>query len=92
MKLVSIQRNTMSGQCKGALLRLQVRHTAVFLFPGLVPGWAGSNIGLFVPRKTENGYACVGFRFHPHLAPDIAWNQLPKWYRTLTRALSFRFD
>lgn len=92
MKLFSMQRDVMSGQCKGALLRLQVRYTAVFLFPGLIRSWAGSQIGIFTPRKTESGYRCTGFYFHPWLAPDIAVCRLPRWYRALTRAISFRFE
>ena len=89
MKLFNIQRDVMSGQCKGALLRLQVRYTAVFLLPGLVPGWAGSQIGLFTPRKTAEGYSCTGFWFRPWLAPDVAVSRLPRWYRALTGRLSF---
>jgi len=89
MKLFSIQRDVMSGQCKGALLRLQVRYTAVFLLPGLVPGWAGSQIGLLTPRKTAEGYSCTGFWFRPWLAPDVAVSRLPRWYRALTGRLSF---
>ena len=89
MKLFSIQRDVISGQCKGALLRLQVRYTAVFLLPGLIPGWAGSRIGLFTPRKTADGYACTGFWFRPWLAPDVPISRLPRWYRTATRRLSF---
>jgi hypothetical protein len=89
MKLFSIQRNVMCGQCKGALLRLQVGYTAIFLLPGLIPGWAGSQIGLFTPRKTVEGYARTGFWFRPWLAPDVSVSRLPSWYRTATRCLSF---
>lgn len=93
MKLFSIQRNVMSGQCKGALLRLQVRHTALVLFPGLLRGWAGSQIGLFTPRRVSaDGYSCTGFYFQPWLARDVAVSRLPAWYRRVTGALSFRFD
>lgn len=90
MKLFSIQRNVMSGQCKGALLRFQVRHTALVLFPGLIRGWAGSQIGLFTPRRVSaDGYACTGFYFRPWLAPDVAVSRLPRWYVRTARALSF---
>lgn len=92
MKLFSIQRNVMSGQCKGALLRLQIRYTAIFLLPGLIRGWAGGHIGFFTPRKTATGYACTGFYFEPWLAPDIAVAELPLWYRRVMRALSFRWE
>ena len=92
MKLFKLQRQVMSGQCKGALLRLQVRYTAIFFFPGLIRGWAGSQIGIFTPRKNEYGYSCTGFYFRPWLAPDIAVCRLPKWYRFVTRAISFRFE
>jgi hypothetical protein len=92
MKLFSLQRNVMSGQCKGALLRLQVCYTAIFLFPGLIRGWAGSHIGLFTPRKTDTGYTCTGFYFRPWLAPDVPVCQLPKWYRLMAGAASFCFE
>lgn len=92
MKLFSLQRDVMSGQCKGALLRLQVRYTAIFFLPGLIRGWAGSQIGLFTPKKTDKGYACTGFYFSPWLAPDIAVCRLPRWYLFLARAFSFRFE
>lgn len=90
MKLFGIQRNVLSGQCKGALLRVQVRYTAFFLLPGLIRGWAGSQIGLFTPRRmSPDGWACVGFYFRPWLAPDVAVSRLPKWYVRTARALSF---
>ena len=92
MRVFSIHRNVMCGQCKGALLRLQVGYTAIFLFPGLLPGWAGSRVGLFTPRKVGKGFACLGFYFLPWLAPDVATCLLPKWYRWATRAVSFRLD
>lgn len=92
MAIFKIQRDVMSGQCKGALARIQVRYTALFIGTGWIRGWAGSQIGLFTPRKTENGYRCTGFYFHPWLAPDIAVGRLPRWYRLLTRAISFRFE
>lgn len=93
MNLFTIQRDVMSGQCKGALLRIQFRYTAVFLFPGLIPGWVGSQIGLFVPKKaTTGGYSCTGFYFQPWLARDISVGRLPTWYRRLAGAVSFRTD
>jgi hypothetical protein len=92
MKLISIQRGVMSGQCKNAPLRLQIRYTAVFLLPGLIPGWAGTKIGLFTPKKTEHGYRCTGFYFQPWLAPDVSVCQLPAWYRVPMRMMSFRLD
>jgi len=88
----AIQRNVMSGQCKTCLLRLQVRYTAFFLFPGLFRGWAGSQFGLFTPRKTSGGYVCTGFYFQPWLAPDIAVCRLPKWYLKTVRFFSYRND
>lgn len=90
--LIHVQRNVMSGQCKGALLRFQVRHTAVFFFQGWVRGWAGSQVGLFTPRKTKDGYRCTGFYFRPWLAPDIAVCRLPRWYVRLANALSLRLE
>lgn len=90
--IFAIQRDVMSGQCKGALLRVQVRYTAIFIFPRLVRGWVGSQIGLFTPRKTSKGYVCTGFYFQPWLAPDVAVCILPKWYRICMDALSFRLD
>ena len=92
MALFKIQRDVMSGQCKGALARIQVRYTALFIGTGWIRGWAGSQIGLFTPRKTENGYRCIGFYFHLWLAPDIAVCRLPKWYLAVTRVLSFHFE
>ena len=80
MRLLKIQRNVMCGQCKGALLRLQIRYTAILLLPGFFRGWAGTQIGIFVPRKVRGVYRCLGFRFHPWFAPDIAVRQLPTWY------------
>jgi len=92
MAIFEIQRDVMSGQCKGALARIQVRYTALFIGTGWIRGWAGSQIGLFTPRKTESGYRCTGFYFQPWLAPDIAVCRLPRWYRAVTRAISFRFE
>lgn len=92
MKIFQIYTDVMSGQCKGAPLRIQVRHTVIFILPGIIKGWAGSQIGLFTPRKTKVGYNCTGFYFRPWLAPDIAVCKLPKWYRTLMRLISFRSE
>lgn len=91
MKFITVQRDVMHGQCKGALARIQVRYTSIILFSGLMPGWAGSRIGIFSPRKTQDGYECTGFYFFPWLAPDIAVCRLPRRYRMLG-LLSFRFD
>lgn len=90
--LFSIQRNVMSGQCKGALLRLQIRYTAIFFFPGWIGGWAGSRIGLFTPRKKPDGYVCTGFYFQPWLSPDKAICDLPRWYVKTMQFISFRSD
>lgn len=92
MKLFEIQKNVMSGQCKNTLLRIQLRYTALFIGVGLIPGWAGTQIGLFTPKKCEGGYRCLGVYFHPWLAPDIPVVRLPKWYRVLMKFISFRFD
>ena len=89
--MIEIDRNVMCGQCKNALLRVQIRHTAVFFGAGWIDGWAGSQIGFFTPRKTEEGYSCTGFYFLPWLYPDIAVCQAPTWYRKTMRAISFRF-
>jgi hypothetical protein len=89
MKLFILQRNVMSGQCKRTLLRIQVGYTALLIFPGLIPGWCGSQIGLFTPGKTENGYRCTEFYVHPWLAPDIPVCRLPKWYLRLVSMISF---
>lgn len=91
-KLIVMHKDVMSGQCKGAVLRLQIRYTAIFLFPSLIRGWAGSHIGIFTPRKTESGYSCTGFYFRPWLAPDVTVCELPKWYLACARACSFRFE
>jgi hypothetical protein len=88
MKIVHIHRNVMSGQCKGSLLRLQIRHTAIFFFPWF-RGWSGSHIGLFVPRKVNGYYRCTGFRFRPWFASDIAVNRLPNWYVKTMNFLTF---
>lgn len=71
-------------------MRIQVRYTAVIIGSGWIGGWAGSQIGIFTPRHTENGYVCTGFYFEPWLAPDIAVVQLPKWYTRIMHAISFR--
>lgn len=91
-KLFSIHRNVMSGQCKGALLRIQVRYTAIFILPGCIRGWAGGHIGFFTPRKTSTGYVCTGFYFQPWLSPDVAVRSLPQWYVKALRFISFRSD
>lgn len=88
----SIQTNVMSGQCKGALLRIQIRYTAIFLLPGWIGSWCGGHIGLFTPRKTPDGYICTGFYFQPWLSPDKAIIDLPQWYVKSLRAISFRSD
>ena len=88
--LIGFQSGVMSGGCKGALLRIQFRYTAVFLFPMLIRGWNGSQIGLFSPAKTSDDYRCTGFYFEPWLAPDIAAIQLPRWYVKAMRFLSVR--
>jgi hypothetical protein len=89
--LVGIQFNVMDGQCKNSLLRVQVRYTAIFLFPGLLRGWCGTHVGLFAPKHNpEKGYRCTGFEFSPWLAPDIAVANLPRFYVKITRAISFR--
>lgn len=92
MRIFHIQRDVMSGQCKGAPIRIQFRYTAIFLFPGLIRGWAGSQLGLFVPKKTPSGYSLRGFYFRPWLAPDIAVCRLPRWYVAIANAFSFRTD
>lgn len=92
MKLFAIDKNVISGQCKGALLRMQFRYTAIFFCVGLIPGWVGSQVGFFTPTKTKDGYICTEFYFKPWLAKDIAVCKLPKWYRAVTRAISFRFN
>lgn len=91
MAIFKIQKNVVSGQCKGALARIQIRYTALIIGSGWMRGWVGTRIGIFSPRKTEDGYRCTSFYFHPWFAPDITVNQLPKWYRTITRMISFSF-
>ena len=86
--MIRIHRDVVSGQCKGALLRIQVRYTAIVLFPGLIRGWTGSQIGMFAPRTTRGGYQCTRFYVHPWLAPDVPVSRLPKWYRAAMRILS----
>lgn len=88
--MIAIQRNVMSGQCKGALLRIQIRYTAIFMGAGWIGSWAGSQIGFFTPKKTDNGYTCTGFHFEPWLAPDVPVCGLPRWYRSTMRAITFR--
>ena len=92
MALFKIQRNVVAGQCKGAIVRIQMRYTALVIGSGWIRGWAGTRIGFFSPRKTDDGYRCTGFYFFPWLAPDIAVCQLPRWYLATTRAISFRFE
>jgi len=91
MKLFTVQRDVMSGQCVGSPLRVQVGYTAVFLFPGLIGTWTGTKIGLFTPRRPAPGqpYTRSGFYFYPWLASRVSIHRLPKWYRVLTNALSF---
>lgn len=94
MKIITITRNVESGQCKGALLRIQIRTTAIFLFSGMrlwfKNGFAGSQVGLFAPNGYKNGkYKFTRFYFHPWLAPDVAVCRLPQWYRFTMRLISF---
>lgn len=89
---IHIHRNVMSGQCKGALLRLQVRHTAVFLFPKLWPKRFGFQLGLFTPYKTVNGYRCFGFYFFFGGFRDIAVSSLPRWQQFVIRRIGFSFE
>ena len=90
MKLISIDKNVESGQCKGALLRIQFRTNAVFILAETFQGFAGSKIGLFAPNGYKNGkYKFSRFYFHPWFAPDIAVCMLPKWYRKLMNGFSF---
>ena len=93
MKLLVVQRNVISGQCKGALVRVQVRYTALVLFSGLLRGWCGAQIGVFSPRHSASrGYSCTGFYFQPWLTPDVPVGRLPKWYRWVVRNLQIRLD
>lgn len=89
MKFIQIQRNVLSGQCKNALLRIQVGYTAIYFFSGVIPGWAGTKIGVFAPVKGVEGYVRKGFYFQPWLARDVAVSRLPRWYVRVARALSF---
>ena len=92
MKILRIQKDVMSGGCHAALLRLQIRHTAIFFFCNLANGWNGSQIGLFTPKKINDKYRCLGFEFSPWLAPDLPYCKLPRWYTRTMKAISFRFD
>lgn len=94
MKLINIHKDVESGQCKGALLRIQFKTTAIFLFSGLrfwfKDGFAGSQIGLFAPNGYVDGkYRFTKFYFRPWFAPDIAVCRLPTWYRRAMRLISF---
>ena len=95
MKIIEIHKNVESGQCKGALIRIQFRTTAIFLFSGMrlrllfKKGFAGSQIGIFAPNGYRDGrYSFTKFYFHPWFAPDIPVMQLPSWYRKTMRFLS----
>lgn len=90
MRLIRIYKNVESGQCKGALLRIQFRTTAIFILADTFRGFAGSHIGLFAPNGYgDKGYRFTRFYFRPWFAPDIAVCRLPKWYRKLASIFSF---
>lgn len=90
-RLWTTHQNVAWGQCKGALCRIQFRRTALFLFPGWVPGWAGSHVGIFAPSPPD-WRRCRAFYFRPWLAPDIGVGQLPRWYLAIARRLRFHFE
>lgn len=90
MRLLTVDRQVIVAQCKGCPLQIQVGYTAVWLLPGSLPGFVGTRIGLFIPRKTDEGYRRSGFRFHPYLWKNVPRGQLPRWYRCITDALSYR--
>jgi len=89
-QLIHIDRNVISGQCKGALLRVQVRYTAIFFGVGFIPSWYGMQVGLFAPRHSPmNGYSCTKFYGSFMMGKDIPIIQKPRIIRWLNRALRF---
>lgn len=91
-KLLHVERNVYSGQCKGALLRVQIGYTAIFLFPRALIGWSGSHLGIFSPIKRNGKYLRKGFYIKLWLAPDVAYSRLPKWYTSIAKKLRFSND
>ena len=94
MKLITIHKNVESGQCKGALCRIQIMTTAIFLFAGMrlwfKSGFAGSQIGVFAPNGYKNNrYKFTKFYFRPWFAPDVPVSQLPSWYKKTMKIISF---
>jgi len=92
MSLFKIHRNVMSGQCKGALVRIQVRYTALFIGSGWIPGRFGFQLGLFTPKRNEDyadDYRCTGFWFSPGGFKDKSIHALPNWQRWICQNLSF---
>jgi hypothetical protein len=92
VKLIEIHRNVISGQCFGALIRIQVGYSAIFLGCGFLPkDWSGLQWGIFAPMKTESGYVRKGFygSLLPGIAgpPAFAW---PRWYHKLWLGARFK--
>ena len=87
--LYEIHKKVISGQCYGALLRIQVRYTAIFIGTNLLPkGWQGLQMGVFAPAHNPNkGYKCVKFYISllPALpGPVVNW---PNWYKVFHKQM-----
>jgi len=89
---MKIHKNVISGQCKGSLVRIQIRYTAIFLGVDWLPcGWSGLQFGFFAPAHNPKiGYRCI--KFYGHFLPGLhgpvpSW---PKWYRRIYKQMKTR--
>lgn len=89
MKLINVQKNVYCGQCKNTVLRIQIGYVAIYFLVGFIPGWVGTQIGIFSPRKVNGEYRRTGFYLRPWFAPDKPIHKLPTWYLKLTKWFSF---
>lgn len=90
MKLITIQRNVMSGQAKRCIARIQVGYTAIFILPRIFDNRIGMQVGLFVPKKINDKYIRIGFWFTLGLHKDVSIYRLPKWQQLIYRTINFR--
>lgn len=93
MKLFEIQRNVESGQCKNALMRVQIGYTAIFLGVGLIKkGWSGLQFGFLAPAHNPLlGYKRI--KFYARLLPGLSGcvGDWPSWYSKLKKIFSYEF-
>ena len=90
MKIISIDKNVVSGQCYNSLARVQILYAAYFIGVGFIPkGWQGLQFGFFAPAHNPDiGYRCV--KFYASVLPGIPGScaQWPNWYRWLKKQFS----